>query len=382
MTVPTVLRVGLRPFFPLAALWAVLAIALWPALLQGVVTLPSRFAPVDWHAHEMIFGYAAGVMGGFLLTAIPNWTGRPPVSGARLATLVLLWVLGRLAVAASDWLGPLPSAALALAFLVALAAVAGHEITGANTTHNRKVAWFLALFAAADLAFHLAVWQDWDTGPAQRGGVAAMVLLILLIGGRVVPAFTRNWLQREGIAAEIPPFGRTDGATMIIAILALAGWIGWPDTAWLAPLFALAGAAVLWRASRWYRAAVWREGLVAVLHVGIALAGLGFLTAAGHAAWSETVPPAVAVHVWGIGAIGLMTLAMMTRATLGHTGGTLHADSATLAIYAALLAALAARLGLAWWPEYTAVLLPVAATLWCVAFATFLLRYVRQLLVS
>ena len=371
------LSLGARPFFILAGLWAVLAIALWPPLLSGRLALPSGFAPVEWHAHELIFGYTGAAMAGFVLTAVANWTGRPPVSGGPLAVLVVAWLAGRLAVAGSDLLPGLGF--VALAFPALLAAVVAHQIEAAGNARNRKVVALLAGFALVDTVFHLSVWFGWDSGFAARGGIAVLVTLILLIGGRVTPAFTRNWLARAGIAATIPEFGQGDTAAMGLAIAALVGWVGWPDQAFLTPLLVAAGIGALWRLSRWQGWVARREVLLGILHLGYLLAGCGFLAAAAHAAFPDAVPSAVAVHVWAIGAIGVMTLAMMTRATLGHTGGALVTDRATTAAFFCLLLTLAARIALALRPDI-AGLFHLAVTAWCAGFALFVFRYSPRLL--
>lgn len=374
---PVLLSLGARPFFVLAGLWAVLAVALWPLVLGGKLVLPSGFAPVEWHSHELIFGYTGAAMAGFVLTAVANWTGRPPVSGGRLAVLVVLWLAGRLAVAGSDLLPGLGF--VALAFPALLAVFVAQQIEASGNARNRKVVALLAGFALVDTAFHLSVWFGWDSSIAGRGGIAVLVTLILLIGGRVTPAFTRNWLNRNKIAATIPEFGQGDMVAMGLAIASLVGWVGWPELAFLTILHFAAGIGVLWRLSRWQGWTIRRDVLLGILHLGTLLAGCGFLAAAGHAAFPDAVPAAVVAHIWAIGAIGVMTLAMMTRATLGHTGGALVTDRATTAAYVCLLLALAARIAMALRPDI-AGLFHLAATAWCAGFALFVIRYAPRLL--
>ena len=374
---PVLLSLGARPFFVLAGLWAVAAVALWPLVLGGRLLLPSGFAPVEWHAHELIFGYTGAAMAGFVLTAVANWTGRPPVAGGRLLVLVLLWLAGRLAVAGSDLLVGIGF--VALGFPALLAVFVGHQIEASGTVRNRKVAALLAVFALVDVVFHLSVWFGWDSRFAARGGIAVLVMLILLIGGRVTPAFTSNWLNRHMIARTIPEFGQGDRVAMGLAIAALVGWVGWPDRAFLAGLDFAAGIGVLWRVSRWQGWTIRRDALLGILHLGTLMAGCGFLAAAGHAAFPAAVPAAMTVHVWAIGAIGVMTLAMMTRATLGHTGGSLLADRATTAAYLCLLLALAARIAMTLRPDSTG-LFPLAAAAWCAGFALFVVRYAPRLI--
>ena len=376
--IPVVLSLGARPFFVVAAAWAVVAIGLWPEVLTGRIALPSTFAPIQWHAHELIFGYTGAAMAGFVLTAVANWTGRPPVSGARLGTLVVLWLIGRIAVACSATLPGLGFAALA--FPALLAVLVDHQIEASGNARNRKVVLLLAIFALADMGFHLSVWFDWDSGYATRGGLAILVLLILLVGGRVTPNFTRNWLKKNNIPVTIGETGRGDAVAMGLAIAAVIAWVIRPEAPLLAPLQLLAGLATLWRLSRWQGWTIRRDALLGVLHLGYLFAGLGFLAAFARAAWPDLVPNAMVIHVWAIGAIGMMTLAMMTRATLGHTGGTLRADGLTVVAFLLLPVALAARLGLAWWPEHFTVLLHFAATAWAGAFVLFLIRYAPALL--
>lgn len=375
--VAVLLSLGARPFFLLAAAWAVFAIGIWPVVLAGDVSLPGAFAPIDWHAHELIFGYGGAVVAGFLLTSIANWTGRPPVAGARLGLLLLAWIAGRASVA---FVGP--SQALMVGALIAgllfplgLMVVAAVEILAAGNTRNRIVIGILGLLLAADAGFTLAVWRGWDTAVAQRGGLAVLVLLILLIGGRVTPAFTRNWLKRRGIAANVVEFDRLDRAGMLLSAAGLVCWVAWPDALASAPVLLLSGLFGLWRLTRWHGWAARRDALMAVLHLGYLLAVIGFIAAAAHAAWPDRVPMAAVVHLWAVGAVGMMTTAMMTRATLGHTGQALQADRMIVAIYLALLAALAARLGMAIWPQFTPALLPATAAIWCAAFLLFLARF-------
>ena len=375
---PVLLSLGARPFFLLAGLWAVVSIALWPLLLDGRLVLPSGFSPVEWHSHELIFGYTGAAMAGFVLTAVANWTGRPPVSGGRLLVLVVLWLAGRIAVAGSELIPGLGFAALAFPALLAL--LVGHEIEASGNARNRKVVGLLAAFALADLAFHLAAWLGWDSTYAARGGIAILVTLILVIGGRVVPAFTRNWLNRHKVTVTIPEFGRTDGWCMGVAVASIVGWAAAPDMPGLGLLHLAAGLATLWRLSRWQGWTIRRDRLLGVLHLGYLLAASGFLAAFGHSLWPEAVPQAAVVHIWAIGAIGIMTLAMMTRATLGHTGQALRADRATQAAYLFVFAALVARIGLALRPDLGAVLLTLATACWSAAFLLFLVRYGPNLL--
>lgn len=372
-TGPAILSFGFRPFFLFAAIWAALAMVLWLGMLTGGFALPTVFDPISWHAHEMIFGYLLAVVAGFLMTAIPNWTGRMPIVGWPLAGLVGLWLAGRVAVALSAG-GPMLAAAIDLAFPVVLVAVMAREIVAGRNWRNLAVVGLVALFALANLLYHIEAINGGypAAGVGLRVALAAAVTLISLIGGRVVPSFTRNWLVQRRSSVLPTPFGKGDKAVMAIGIAALVLWIIWPEQPAVAAALTLAGLAHLWRLSRW---AGWRTGaeaLVWVLHVGYAFVPLGFLAMAANAAgWITT---GAGQHIWMAGAIGLMTLAIMSRASLGHTGRTLMASRATTAIYLALIGSVLARLGYGLWPEATGFL-HMAAGLWILAFGGFAVAY-------
>ena len=366
---------GFRPFFLAAGLWAVLAMAIWLPFFTGAVALPTAFAPVDWHVHEMIFGYGAAVVAGFLLTAIPNWTGRLPVRGGALAGLAALWLLGRVAVFTSAAVGWLAAAAIDVLFLLVFAAVIGREIVASRNRRNLKVVGVVLLLAAANFGFHLEAAETARASTASAAGIGLLVFLILLIGGRVVPSFTQNWLAGRKSPLRPVAFNRSDAAVMALSGLALALWVGVPEGWPTGIALAIAGAANLWRLGRWRGYATASDRLVLVLHVGFFFAAAGFLVAAAHALAPGLLPAAAGLHVWAVGAIGTMTLAMMTRATLGHSGRPLAASFGTQAVYLAIVVATLARLAMAIWPDHAAPLLDLAAAAWIAAFAGFVILY-------
>ncbi len=371
---------GFRPFFLGAAVWAALAVAIWPWVWTGRATIPTAFSAVDWHVHEMIFGYGAAVVAGFLLTAVPNWTGRLPVAGRPLAALSALWLTGRLAVFTSAWTGAAAAALVDAAFLAVFFAVVLREVIAAKNGRNVKVAILVGLLALANIGFHVEAIRTGTATYATRSGLAGLAFLVLLIGGRVVPSFTHTWLARLGRTARPVPFGRADGVVMGVSATALVGWIGVPENAVAGLVLLAAGIVNLWRLSRWQGAATWSDRLVFVLHVGFFFAALGFVAAGLHALRPDLVSAAIAVHVWAIGAIGVMTLAMMTRATLGHSGQRLAATPLTQFAYAAVVVALAARLGMELLPAIMLPCLFVAAGAWVAGFAAFLIGYGSLLL--
>jgi uncharacterized protein involved in response to NO len=371
---PAILSYGFRPFFLLGAVWAALAVAVWLPMLAGSLSLPTAFAPIDWHVHELLYGYLPAIVAGFLLTAVPNWTGRLPVMGRPLLGLVLIWIAGRLAVACSAWIGWSWAAAVDLMFLAAVAGVALREIVAAGNRSNLKVLLLVSLLLAGNASFHLE--SAW-TGAAAYGtriGIAAAVLLISVIGGRIVPSFTRNWLARERPGVLPQPFNRFDIVALAAGTVALALWIAIPEQGATAAAAVVAGLLHAMRLARWrgYRTAA--EPLVFILHVAYLFVPLGFFLVAAGIAFPSKLAASGSVHGWTAGAVGLMTLAVMTRASLGHTGQALTATAPTLLVYvAALLAALARIVSAFGWERE--LLLNISATAWVTAFAGFAIAY-------
>ncbi|MDQ7262922.1 NnrS family protein [Paracoccus sp. PS-1] len=375
---PVLFSYGFRPFFLLSALWAALAMAIWVAMLGGAEILPLAFDPFSWHAHEFLYGYLAGVIAGFLLTAVPNWTGRLPVMGAPLAGLVGLWLLGRVAVAVSgliDWrLVMLADLALGLALLAFLA----REVLRGRNWRNLPVLALLGLFTAGNALFHIEAARGGAAfeGLGMRLGLAAALILIALIGGRIIPSFTRNWLAARGAGRLPAAFGRGDGAVLGLTALTLAGFVAAPDASAMPWLMLACGAAHLWRLARWQGVQTGAEPLLWVLHLAYALLALGFWAEA--AAGFGLLAAAPARHVWLAGTIGLMTLAVMSRASLGHSGRALHAGRGTTALYLALLGSVALRLLAGLLPAQV-WLLHLSGTLWLLAFGGFALLYLPVL---
>ncbi len=370
---------GFRPFFLGAGIWALAAIALWPAVFSGAVSIPTAFSAPDWHAHEMIFGYGAAVVAGFLLTAVPNWTGRLPVAGLPLAGLAALWAAGRVAVFVSADIGRVAALVVDASFLLAFAAIVAREVIAGRNLRNLKVVGLVLALALANVAFHV---EDAMSGLAEfsiRAALGLLVFLVLLIGGRVTPSFTGNWLAKAGETRRPVAFGRADGIVLALSGLTLVGWVAAPEAIATGGLALAAGAANLWRLSRWRGLAARRDLLVLVLHAGYLFAALGFLTVGASALSPSVVPAEAAVHVWAIGAVGVMTLAMMTRATLGHTGHALAASKGTVFAYACVVVALAARLAMTALPDHALVLMHGAACAWVLGFVAFLVVYAPML---
>ncbi|HSF64915.1 MAG TPA: NnrS family protein [Paracoccaceae bacterium] len=368
-TGPAILSHGFRPFFLGAGLWAVLAMGGWLAMLAGALDMPTEFDPVAWHVHEFLFGYLGAVLAGFLLTAVPNWTGRLPVTGWPLGALAALWLAGRGAVAFSALLPGGLAVALDLAFPAVLIGLLWREITAGRNWRNLPVLGLMALFLVANAAFHA---EGGSGGLGQRGGIAVGVMLIALIGGRILPSFTRNWLAQRGASHLPTPPGRADAAVLALTAGVLVLWTGWPGAPLTAGLAGVAGLAHLWRLSRWQGHRTGAEPLVWVLHLAYAMLALGFWAVA--AAGLGWFPASAVLHVWTAGAIGLKTLAVMTRASLGHAGLPLHATPVIASVYLAILLSVLLRLAAGVWPGQ-GWLLHGAALAWMAGFGTLAAVY-------
>ena len=374
------LSYGFRPFFLGAALWAVLAMLLWIGSLAGFWQLAPGYGALAWHAHEMLFGYTSAVVAGFLLTAVPNWTGRLPVAGWRLALLFSLWVFARMAFLATGGIGVLPAILIDSLFLPCLLVVMAREIMAGRNWRNLPPLILVGLLGAANIGFHTEVLIGGAPDIATRVAVAALIVLIMLIGGRITPSFTHSWLLRTGSPHLPAAFGLIDKLALIASGLALVLWIVAPTMLATGILFLAAAAAQVGRLWRWGGVHARREPLVLILHLGYAFVPLGFLLGAASILFPGTLAGTAALHAWTVGAVGLMTLGVMTRATRGHTGRDLTASKCTVAIYAAMIAAALLRIAAGAFPQSYMVMLEAAGAAWITAFALFLFEYAPMLL--
>jgi uncharacterized protein involved in response to NO len=370
---PALFSYGFRPFFLFGAIYAGAMIPLWLAVFAGYVSLPSALTPRDWHVHEMLFGYVGAVIAGFLLTAVPNWTGRLPIQGRPLAILFATWLAGRLAVTFSGFLGWQIALVIDAAFLALLAAAAAREIVAGRKWNNLKVVGIISLLAVANIAFHVEAHLDGIAEYSTRIGVGLVVTLVCLIGGRIVPSFTRNWLARREPGRLPVPFNRFDVVAMAAGVCAMVAWIVSPSGRVTAAALGVAGVLHVARLARWAGERTVSDRLVLILHVAYAFVPAGFVLAALAAV--DLVAPSAGLHAWTGGAIGSMTIAVMTRATLGHTGKALSASMATQIVYASIVIAALARVCAALEPAHSVPLLTVAGVAWAGAFLGFALVY-------
>ncbi|ABD08730.1 NnrS [Rhodopseudomonas palustris HaA2] len=374
----TLLSAGFRPFFFFGAVFAAVAVLLWLPVYYGDLTLQTAFAPRDWHVHEMLYGYLPAVITGFLLTAIPNWTGRLPLQGRPLLVLVLTWLAGRLCVTFSADTGWLAAMLVDASFMALVALAAAREIAAGKNWSNLNVVALLTLLLAGNIAFHLEAHVNGTADYGIRAGIGVVILLISLIGGRITPSFTRNWLVRENPGRLPVPFNKLDIAIVAFSAATLILWTVLPISMVTGTALALAGVAHLVRLARWAGDRTLRDRLLLVLHVGYLFVPLGFLLTA--CAAFGLVPPSAGMHAWMVGGAGIMTLAVMTRASLGHTGQELRASLPTQAVYLAALVAVMARVGAALLPSWSDPLLHLSVLGWSVAFLGFALSYGPTLL--
>ncbi len=372
---------GFRPFFLSAALFAVVVVPAWLLILAGLLELSGPFAPVDWHIHEMLFGYGSAVLAGFLFTAVPSWTGRRPIRGRPLALLLDLWIMGRLAVAGVFPIGTVAVLLIDASFLIVVLALVSAEVIAGRNWRNLMVLIPVLAFLAANVIFHLEAQAQGVSDVGRRLGISVIVFLIMLIGGRIIPSFTRNWLSERGAVRMPVPFGRFDGFALFAGAAAQALWIVWPFAAATGAALLVTSAVHAIRMARWKGVKTLASPLLAMLHLAYAFIPLG-LAGLGLTALTGAVPVATGLHLLGIGAVGGMTLAVMMRATLGHTGQALVAGPALTAAFVMVI--LAAMLRAAAGP--TVVLgfsgTTLAALLWVAAFGLFLARLAPSLLRS
>jgi uncharacterized protein involved in response to NO len=367
-------RGGFRPFFFGGAVWAVAALALWICALTGVIGLPTALDPLVWHRHEMLFGFVGAIVAGFLLTAVPNWTGRLPIAGWPLGGLFGLWVAARMALLFSATIGVFPAALLDVGFFLVLGLLAAREVLEANN-RNIPIVGMILLFGTADALDYLAAtailpWPDlgWQLA------IGIVVLLISLIGGRIIPSFTRNWMAKRKITSGLPTqAGRFDLVVIGVTAIAILAWLTGPSEAPIGVVLIAAALLQLVRWARWRGYRTYPDPLVLVLHVGYAWIpiGLGLLGLS----LMGLVPRSAAIHALTAGAMATMILAVMTRASLGHTARELKANAATATIYVLVTAGAVLRVLASLRLINYNLGIEIAGTAWGAAFLLFAIAY-------
>lgn len=367
-----VLALGFRPFYLVGALSAVILLPLWLAALDGHLTLPVPDA-LGWHAHEMLLGFAAAIIAGFLFTAVRHWTGGETPRGASLGALVLLWLAGRIA---PFVITPEIAAVIDLAFLPTVAIAVARPIAAMTPARGKRRPWLpvimLTLLSLANLLHHTG-----QIDIARALGFGVVTMLIAVIAGRVIPSFTMTGAQVSVPAA--PARDRIALISLGIAIaLDIAAQVVALPAALLATVNIAAALAHAARLQQWRSHRALRVPLLAILHVAYAWLPVALLLR-GLAAL-DLVSPALALHALGVGAMAGLMLGMMTRSSLGHTGRPLKAGPVEIAIYTAITLAALLRLCAGLHTDWTLPLLCAAGLAWEAAFGLFLLRYARILL--
>lgn len=368
-----VLALGFRPFYLVAALLALTQVPLWLAVYSGMLSIAPVMPPMLWHGHEMVFGFSAAVIVGFLFTAAKNWTGQPTPTGGALAGLVLLWLAGR------AWMlfgFPVDAALVDLSFLPLAGFALARVLVRAKSRRNYFVLVILGLLTLANALTHAGV-QGWLPVSPFVGlhlGVALIGILATVIAGRIVPSFTASalrtvpwhntWVERTAITASA------------LALLAWALEVGATATGVIAAVAAIAQALRIWG---WRPLPTWRVPLLWILHLSHAwlVVALVFLALTG-AGWASPTP---VLHLLTVGMISGLILGMITRTALGHTGRLLKAGAAETACYSLLQIGVLARV-LPTFAFPSAVYVPAmwfAGTAWALAFAIYLWRYAPML---
>ena len=366
---------GFRPFFLAAGIWAVLLMALWIGVLLGSIDL-GGWSPLVWHGHEMLFGFSVAVIAGFLLTAAQNWTGIRTPSGAPLAALFLLWLAGRLGFLIPG-LPPTLVALVDMAFLPLLAAVLALPIIKARQLHNYPFPLMLLVLTAANALVHLEVlgWTDSTASLGLHLGVYVVVTMIVVMSGRVIPSFTDNKLRTR--ARRWPAIERS---VLPVTLAALLASLFAPDLIVTALLATLAALVHFIRLAGWYTHKFWAEPLLWILHLGYAWIALGFALLALSASGVDGAAGS-ALHAFTAGGIGVLTLGMMARVSLGHTGRLLEpVPLMTLAFIEIGLAALLRVAVPLFFPASHAAAMTASGLLWMVGFGLFVVLYAPVLL--
>ena len=374
---------GFRPFFFLAGLFAVMSVGMWLLLYTGYAQLELVDLPARWHAHEMLFGYTMAAVAGFFLTVVPNWTRVSAQKGPVLMLLTALWLLGRLV----EWgqaVLPYEAAMVGdLLFLVVLTALVARPLL--NPQHRRQFVFvpILLCLIVGNALMHLDVlgFAGLDIDWGRRGlmlGLDATVVLIAVMGGRVTPSFTSSFIGHADPKVKVRQNPTLDRFVMAATWAVLVVDLAWPER-WLGGAAALVAAGLHGvRLGGWQSRRTLSNPILWVLHLGYLwlIVGLGVKGLADFG----LVAQSNALHALTIGAIGTMTLAIMTRASLGHTGRSIRAHPLIVGAYGLLSLAALARLAVMIWPEATMEWVVVSGVAWISAFAIFFVIYAPMLM--
>jgi len=376
------LSYGFRPFFFGASLYAAVIIPLWLAIYTGVIPIEIPSPISSWHSHEMIFGFVAAAAAGFILTAMPNWTRTKPLQGKWLGALFLLWLAGRVAMLSYFSFPTGVSAAIDISFLLVLTSFIARQLIVSGNYRNLVICAIFAILSISNILIHMEFIGviDWGALLGQRMAVDSVLLLIIVLGGRVVPAFTRNWLNANGHQVLLPG-GRLVDKISIASMLALLILnIVIQDSFWIGLVAVFAGVVNFFRLSTWHGLKTLSQPLLWVLHVAYFWLCISLLLK-GATAFSDNIPESLNLHAAGIGAAGTMIGAIMARASLGHSGRALVAPKGISVAYIFITLAGVMRIltELGDWitPAY---LLNITALFWVIGFGLITIIFTPILL--
>ena len=374
---PVLLAYAFRPFFLLAGLYAVAVILAWIGFLFGGWPLPLGWFPFQWHSHEMIYGFVSAAITGFLLTAVTNWTGAPPLAGLRLLGLIGLWLAGRLAFWFAGWLPTWLVAVVDLLFFPVLAIYLARVLLAYGNKRNLVLVAVLALLTLGNLLMHLGFVMG-NMAALQSGealGLDVITLMMVVVAGRITPAFSANWLRMNG--------GNPDRVTQSLRVTQLA--VGsvvlllpvtlLPLPAWVEAVVALAAGVINGlRLIQWAGWRTWREPLLWILHLAYAWIVVALMLR-GLSGFVDGLPSSVWRHALAVGAIGTLILGVMSRVAMGHTGRPMQLRPFGRLMYASVIAATLLRLAAAAnWMDYQAGI-TLSAMAWILAFGLFVILY-------
>ncbi len=366
---------GYRVFFPLGAIGAIVILGYWVLLLTGATFyFPSYFAEVSWHQHEMIFGVFVPIIIGFLFTAVPNWTGVPSPSGSALVALALLWLLGRLAVFFGSLLPPLVPVILDVALLPIAVMCIAPAIFATKNKRNYFLPVMLMIFAIFNLCSHLAA-LDMLSIDENNFFIAALIFVVMLmnvIGGRIAPNFLKNKyrdVKQFSHKALLP-------ASMISIVVVMVAIVFSASDVLIASFSLLAAMAILIRVLGWNGWVAIGDPLMIILHIGVLWISVGFFLMA-YAYYLDYTFIALSYHAFSVGAAGSLTLGVMTRAVLGHSGMPMN-NEFIITLYFVLIniAALSRIVAPLYFADYYLLMLNLSGVCWVLAYALFLVRVI------
>lgn len=366
-----------RVFFLATGLYGVLVISTWVAFLFWSFSLPIDWPALQWHSHEMLYGLVSAAAAGFVLTAMTNWTGAAPLNNGRLLALVGLWFLGRVAMWTASWLPLGLVAVVDLAFLPVLGGYLAFTLLRFNNRRNLILVLVLALLTVGNAFMHYGALTG-SYAALQRGqllGFDVITLLMVIIAGRIVPAFSANWLRHNGGNPDLVVRSVWMDRLAIgsVLILVITDWIGAPSV-FTSLLASAAGVINGVRLLQWAGWRVAREPLLWILHLAYAWIVVALLLR-GWSAFNSDVPASLWQHILGVGGIGVLILGVMTRVAMGHTGRPLALPRFAIWIYIAILAATAARVfAAAGWVDFRFGVI-LAGAFWVLAFGLFVVLY-------